>query len=407
MRPAPRSRLGVLILAALVLAAYAWVTQAFFTSRINGGNDFFSRYIAWRAWLLEGRNPYSDEVTTRIQILIDGRPARPGEDENALIYPWYAVLVQWPFVFMPWSWARAVYIVVCQVLIIAGLGFTARLLEWRLSPPQLALTAVWAVLFYPEGRGIILGQIVITQYFLAVLALWLMRQRRDGWAGICLALTTVRPPPIFMFIPFVLAWALARRRPALAWSFGLTLAALGLAGFLVLPHWLTDWLYRVGRYPNYTVGESPVWLLTHTALPLGDGWTWALSLICAGVMLAAWVYALRQPDSAAFHWALGVTLVVSDLIVPRSATTNYIFLLFPTYLIFAATMRRWPRGGAAVVYAVQLAGLVGLWWLFAATVRGDQEQAIMYLPQPIVIGLVLGLGARWLIRDNRLAGLSL
>ena len=92
------------MLACLVLVLgmlCVWGTYEFFTRRYNGGNDFYSRYLAWRAFILEGRNPYSDEVTRSIQLAVNGRLASPGEDENALIYPWYAVVVQWPFVLMP------------------------------------------------------------------------------------------------------------------------------------------------------------------------------------------------------------------------------------------------------------------------------------------------------------------
>ena len=177
-------RLGLIVLLLVVGVFYTWGTYQYFTRPFNGGNDFFSRYVAWRAFLLQGRNPYSDDVTHEIQLAMNGRLALPGEDENALIYPWYAVVVQWPFVFMPWPWARAVYLVLCQVFIVAGLALTSRLLRWKLSPVLLSVTALWAIMFYPEGRGIVLGQIVVTQYLSGVLAVWLLQQRREGWAGL-------------------------------------------------------------------------------------------------------------------------------------------------------------------------------------------------------------------------------
>ena len=98
--------------------------------------------------------------------------------------------------------------------------------------------------------------------------------------------------------------------------------------------------------------------------------------------------------------------MVSDLIVPRSATTNYIFLLFPTYLIFAALSRQWPRASGWLIAAIELVSLVGLWWLFAATIWGDVEQPIMYIPLPVALGLALALGSRWLVADNRRAEIA-
>jgi hypothetical protein len=407
MKLASAQRAGLVVLLLAVGAAYTWGTYQYFTLPFNGGNDFYSRYVAWRAFLLQGRNPYSDDVTHEIQMAINGRLAEPGEDENALIYPWYAVVVQWPLVFLSWPWARAVYMVLSQAFVLAGLALTAQLLRWKLPPALLALTALWAILFYPEGRGIVLGQIVITQYFFGVLAIWLLKGRRDGWAGLCLALTTVRPTAAFLFVPFLLWHALARRRWRFIIAVAVSLAVLFFSGFIFLPNWLSDWLYRMARYTTYTIGQSPVWLLTHQATTLGTGWEWALTLLCLGVMGWAWWRAAHVPGGAAFHWALGLTLVISDLIVPRSATTNYIFLLFPTYLLFAAISRRWPRAGGWLIAALEVAGLVGLWWLFAATIRGDVEQPIMFIPLPVVVGLALVLGSRWLIEDNRRAEIAL
>lgn len=399
-------RLGFVAILLAVGAGYVWGTYEFFTRRYNGGNDLFVRYAAWRAYLFEGRDPYSPEVTREIQVGMWGRPSdRPGEAE--MVYPLYALVVQWPFVFMPWEWARALYMVLCQVFIVVGLILTARLLEWKLNSILFVGMALWAIVFYPEARGVILGQIVITQYLFAVLALWCLREKQEVWGGICLALTTVRPPAVFLFVPFLLVYALARRRWRFIWSFGISLALLLGVSFLVLPSWFTEWMTQVLRYPGYTVGQSPVWLFAHMATNLGTVGEWALNLICYGGMAAAWWLALRRPDDRGFHWALGMTLVVSNLTAMRSATTNYIFLLFPTYLVFAALLRAWPRGGRWAVLAVQLTGLVGLWWLFFATVQGDQEQAIMYIPQPVLIGLVLLAGYRWLLADNLRAKVTL
>jgi hypothetical protein len=278
-----------------------------------------------------------------------------------------------------------------------------------LPPPLFTFTAIWAVLFYPEGRGIILGQIVITQYFFGVLTLWLLGQKRDAWAGVCLALTTVRPTAVFLMVPFLLVYGLWRRRFRFVEACLFALALLFLAGFVFLPSWFSDWLYRMGRYPAYTGLPAPVWLLTHVVLPLGAAGEWLLTLACLGGMGWAWWQALRRSGDEAFHWALGVTLLVSDLVVPRSSSTNYIFLLFPTYLIFAALCRSWPRAGRWVMLALQALSLVGMWWLFAATVQGDVEQPIMFIPSMVVLGLALAAGYRWLVNDNRraLAGVTL
>lgn len=397
---------GLLFVGLIFIVAYTWGIWAVFTSKFNGGNDFFSRYVAWRAFLLEGRNPYSDEVTHEIQIAMNGREALFGEDENAVIYPWYAVLLQWPFVFFPWPVARALYMVLCQLFIVIGLILTARFFQWNPPPALLAGTALWAVLFYPEGRGIIIGQIVITQYFLGVLALWLLHRRQDGWAAVCLAFTTVRPPAVFLFVPFVLFYMLFRKRWRFLILFAVCMLVLFFSGFIFLPTWASDWLHRMSRYTIYTMNWTPIWQLTHLATHWGTPVQILLNILCAGVMVGVWWIAARRPDDAAFYYALSVTFVVSELISPRSATPNYIFYLFPTIMIFAALSRTWPKASSWLIGLIEVVGLVGLWWLFAITVVGNAEQPIMYVPQPVLLAVVLPLTYRWLVTDHQRIGVA-
>jgi len=97
-----------------------------------------------------------------------------------------------------------------------------------------------------------------------------------------------------------------------------------------------------------------------------------------------------------------VTLVVSNLIVPRSATTNYDLMLIPILWVLADLDRggRWGRLG---LLAITLVSRVGLWWPHISTVDGNQGQAIMFLPPPILLGTALVFGRRWLVQDAELA----
>ena len=47
--------------------------------------------------------------------------------------------------------------VLCELFIALGVILTARMADWRPPMPLMAVTLLWAVLFYPEARGIIRG----------------------------------------------------------------------------------------------------------------------------------------------------------------------------------------------------------------------------------------------------------
>jgi hypothetical protein len=119
-------------------------------------------------------------------------------------------------------------------------------------------------------------------------------------------------------------------------------------------------------------------------------------------MLVTWWLAIRRGGDINFYWSLGVTLVVSNLIVPRSATTNYVLLFVPILWMFAALDRGFGWGRCGVL-ASMLISLAGLWWLHAVTVHGNAEHPIMFIPPLLIPGVALVSGYGWLIGDARKA----
>ena len=93
-----------------------------------------------------------------------------------------------------------------------------------------------------------------------------------------------------------------------------------------------------------------------------------------------------------------MTLVVTNLIAFRTATTNYVVLLPVLCLIFRVFDERWGRLGKVVVVGLISGLVVGLWVLFLQTVTGNEESAAMYLPLPVVALLGLWWVRWWVIR---------
>ncbi len=391
-----------LLLALAVL--YTWATWRFFTSQLPGGNDFVNHATAWEPFFKDGTSPYSDEAALYTQQVLRGRPALPGEDENRMVYPFYSIILHGPFAFLDYAVGRAIYMTLLQAALLAGAAMTMELVRWRPRGWLLGLVLAWVLLYYPQARGIILGQFAILGFFSLAGTLYLLRRQQELAAGALLVLATVKPPLVFLIVPFLLLWGATHGRWRFVGGFVGTLALLTAGSLLALPTWISEWWMRIRMYSDYTVGQSPVWLLTHLAWPeLGSAGELALAAVLAAGMLAAWWQALRPGGDCRFHWALGVTLVISNLIVPRSATTNYVLMLVPTLWLLAA-LDRAGRAGRLTMLVAMLTSLVGMWWLHFATVVGNQEQAIMFIPPPLLLGLAMLAGRRWLLRDAESMG---
>jgi Glycosyltransferase family 87 len=394
-------------LLAIWAVGYTWGTWRYFTSVAPGGNDFLARYTAFGAYLRDGINPYSDAATDITNQVVYGRSAQPGEDENRLTYPFYSILLYGPFVAIrDYSVSRAIHMTLLQVALFLGVWMTLEVLGWRPRPWLLVALMVWSLLNYSEARDVILGQFALFGFLSLAGTLYFLARGRDAAAGALLVLSTIKPTLVFLVVPFLLLWALSRRRWRFIGGFLVLLAVLTLGGLLALPSWIGDLLKNILAYPTYTVGQNPVWLLTHLAVPsLGQAGEWVISGALVALMLWSWWLAIRpgQAGDGVFHWSLGITLVVSNLIVSRSATTNYVLLLVPTLWVFAG-LDRHGRPGRLLIAAILLASFVGLWWLQFATVVVNQEQPVMFLPWPLALGAVLLLCAPWLWRETRRAG---
>lgn len=395
-------RAAAVSLAAAALVVMVILTHDQFTVRFPGGNDSIPRYYGARAWLFEGLNPYSETVSVRGQIAIYGRPADDlGEDKARFAYPFFVIFFYLPLAPLSWEWARAVGIVSLEIALAVIVVFSLRTYRWR--PPRwlTALTILWAILFYHGARTIVLWQFAGISAALIAVGIWAIKERRDALAGICLALAAAKPQMMFLLLPMVGLWSVTARRWKLAASLAASMAVLLGLSFLFVPTWLMDMLNQVAGYQDYTDIGSPVHTLTHVVIPgLGPAVEWGLNIVLIAWLLWEW-WGVRGGDGGRFDWVLALTLVITNLVALRTATTNYVMMI-PALIFLLAGLAR-AHGAKANIWIalVELALLIGLWALFAATVKGRVEQPPMYLPLPF--GLLAGLIVYRLRRSQAVA----
>lgn len=383
-------------------------THQLFTSKAPGANDFYPRWKGAQLYWKDGIDPYSDRTTQAIQRGIYGRLAEADEDQLLFVYPFYTVILLLPLVWLPlsYSWIQAIWLVTLQFALLGSTFLCLRLLRWRMPPWLLGITLIWTILFYNSARTIILGQ------FTALIFLWLagallaLRREQDLLAGLLLALTTVKPQVTLLLIPALFLWAVGRRRWRFLTGFLVTMALLFGASLLFLPSWISGFAEQVLTYPQYTVTPPPLWVITGYYFPsLGKTVENALSIILLAYLLYQWRHLLRlSAASEQFLIILGLTLVVTNMVIVRTATTNYIVLYIPLFwgLQRLAHGRRFGNGLVLLFYVVST---IATWMLFLATIEGDFEHPVMYLPLPIGLLLML-VWARIAFRDESQKPLS-
>jgi len=361
------SKVIIPLLAVLLVAATACGIYFAFTSKYHPLVwDFHPLWAGTRALLFEGLNPYSAEATRKIQIQIYGRPAKPLEDPQALVYPLFIVYVTTPFALLPHSQAMAAWLAVLLFTLLAGLFLNVRTWNWHPPPWLFGLTVFWGLAFYPNTWSLILGQISVIIFALMTTAVWALKAEHDRLAGMCLALSAIKPQMTFLLIPMLLAWGIWRRRWAFLMTFGVTMALLVASAFAIIPTWISDLWKVMGLYMGYAPFKPPLQLLAEACYsPLGPVLTIAFTLVLLGFV--AYVWWQNRDESAAFDWTVAMVIIVTNLSAPRTSLVNQVALILPMVLMFNVLSTRWRRSNAAIA-VIQIASMILFWALFAFVV---------------------------------------
>jgi hypothetical protein len=370
---------------------------ALFTTRFPSGNDFYSRWVGGCVLLREKMNPYSDAVTLRIQEGMYGRPAHPDEDQVAFAYPLYSLLFFWPLCFTDnYPLVQAIWFCLLLIGLVGAMVLWMQVVRWRPRIWLWVLTVSWSVLMYHDLRALLLGQFAVLVLLMLVMALWSMQQGCDGWAGLFLALSTVKPQMVYLALGWILLWSAGQRRWHLWWSFGVSLVLLTLGSMLLLPSWVPDFVRQVVAYPSYTVYGSLTWMIVQHWLGLGRPVEVAVMVVLAlGVLIVG--RQLWRGTWEQMVWMLGLLLLLTNFFTPRIATTNYLLLVPWVLWGFRQIQLVWGRYGTWAVVVAEILSLVGLWALFLATIEGDFERAPAYFPFPVVVGLSLVWLRQWVL----------
>lgn len=402
MNPAGRRGPKAIAVAALALLLIGLtVANLRFARSVPGGNDFLSRWVAARAWVAEGLNPYDAQVGLQAQQLIYGRPANlaDGEDLAQFAYPLHSMVFFAPMALFPYVEARAVWMTLLEiglpVLAILGLN----LAQWKPRPWRVALLMAFSVFWYHGVRSIIVGQFAVIDAVLMIGALLAVQRRRDVLAGCLLALSTAKPQMPVLLYPFILLWAAYARRWRLVSSTVISTLALLLVSLAFIPTWPLQWIKQLGPYTEYAASGPPVWIFARY-FPNASSW---INVTLSGVLLAyllwEWVRSFGKSDRW-FQWTAALTVVITNMVAVRTATTNYVVMLPALILILAAMEEMWGTTGAWVGGVVLLALVIGLWALFLGTVNGNLESRLMYFPLPLLTLAGLGLIRRQKARDE-------
>ncbi|MCK4693383.1 MAG: DUF2029 domain-containing protein [Anaerolineales bacterium] len=395
-------RMGLLFLTLAVLIGLGFANYQF-SLLSPGGNDFLARWVGAHYWVVKGVNPYDPQVSLAAQEMIYGRLADPdkGEDIAHFVYPLPAMIFFAPFGLLPYPIARAVWMTLLEISLPLLVLIGVELARWKPSRKLLAFLMIFSVVWYHGFRSVIVGQFAVIEALLMAAVLLSIQRRQDSLAGVLLALSISKPQMSVLLIPFVLLWAARSRRwELIMWTLG-AMTTLVVVSLALINDWPLLWLRQLVEYSDYTFNPTPVSILAGFIPVASRALTYGLTTLLLVYLLWEWVQAMGKGDRW-FQWTSALTIVLTNLIPLRTATTHYVVLLPALCLIFCAWDERWGKKGIVLIIFSLSVILIGLWALFMISVEGAIENEIMYLPLPILSLLGLWWSRWWIVRVSSL-----
>ena len=301
--------------------------------------DLYPRWVGTRELLLNGKNPYSSEVSHEIQMGFYGRvieqtydqPQARILDEQRFAYPVYVVFLLAPVMHVDFAvlnlWAPVVFAALTAISIWLWLD----LVHWK--PAFLSIVSIiLLILSSPQlAQGLRLRQLGLFVAFLLTLASWAVVREHYFIAGVLLAVATIKPQMVVLCVAWFLIWMTGewKKRWPLGLGFALSLSALAGAGEVLVPGWPRNFIEGITAYRKY----FPTTSLLRVLLGNWIGWAFSIALLVA-VFAYGWHKCHVAAKSTEFIHVLALFFVASGLALPLLTPYNQVLLLLPVVIIF-------------------------------------------------------------------------
>lgn len=380
------------------------------------GTDFYPIWLTAREAQLHHSNPYTAEMTRKIQIGIFGRrldprnPSDPPPNYRAFAYPAFTDLIFWPLSLLPFETVRICLAIGLAGITAASIPVWLAAMRYQVSREQLMVLTMFTLSSYAALEGLFAAQPGLVVAFLMAASFAAIVKDRLFIAGSLFAFTLIKPQMSALVAASLLVWSFSewqKRRGfvigLLAWSTLLTACSM-----TVWPQWIVQWLSVLSSYRSYTPPPLISYSLGSKLGPI----LWAALLAVSLILI--WRTRRVPVTSSLFLLSASLLLAITSItLLPGQAVYDHIILL-PGILLILQSWRdivSYRRSAGPVLVAGAAAVL---WpWLIATPLllvhysvwRGQPfNRSILMLPFhtagsiPVAVVAILGYAMAYALR---------
>ena len=163
-------------------------------------------------------------------------------DQQPFVYPAHVAFLIAPLTLLPWWLARLVTTLLAPVIVAATAWIWMRVCSVKLDRVQAGILLFLIVASWPSIWAIRQLQPTVVVAGLIAGSVLSFARRRDGWAGVLLALATVKPNLVAFLAAWLLIQAIAQRRWRFLTVFLSSTLLLLMGADAVLPGWISAWI---------------------------------------------------------------------------------------------------------------------------------------------------------------------
>jgi hypothetical protein len=394
----PTVMTGVIVLSFLLLS---WINFQF-TKTNPGGADFLTNWASTRTFITEGKSPYSVETSQSVQSLLHSQGVKSTDKLPKFSLPLYGMLIYSPFALIKdFALARALWMTVLEASLFAIILLSMQLAYWKIHPILMVALFLFGVFGFHGIIPLLDGNLIILVTLFSLGILIAIHNKQDEIAGLLLAITTILPVPVGLFLIFTLIWLIGNRRgKILAWFSATFLLLIGFS-IALIPNWIIQFLQNcVGSYREIDPG-SPGGVLVSRWGAVGSRLSIIISIIIALIIMFEWWQAVRGGQKR-FIWAALLTLALSTWSGIKTSPLNYV-LLYPALIMGLELLyERWKARAVGIILAILALLFLSNWAIFLLTMSADFQPGVssfLFLPIPITT-IVLLYWSKWWIEKS-------
>jgi hypothetical protein len=387
-----------LVVALLLLLFIALV---FVNLRLQGGGgDFYVHWAASRSFLFDRIEPYGGEVPVRVQELVYGRAAQPGEEPYILDTPFDLLLLYFP-VSLPADpqLARAIFTAILELALCAFVFISLLLTGWDVPRLFYPAFAIFGLFNFYSLQAVYESNPVILLGLTYAGILLLLNTDLDEILGALVAASfyywEVGGPFLFLIILRVYYEGRVRVFAGFLMMSFLLLAT----SFFLYPDWVIPFLRASFNNLRADFGHNLHEVFDHLLPGASPMIAWAFIIMILVALGYEWS-TVRDADFRRFYWAACLTLAATPLLGFRTEMEHLAVLTMPLALIFAIVHDRWHRFGAGLTLAILLLVFTLPWLIYFLAPEGLRADAL-FLVMPVMTILGLYWVRWWALRPPR------